>query len=316
MPTCQLTNQQLKSSNQLDMHRSGFVNIIGRPNVGKSTLMNALVGERMSIITNKPQTTRHRIIGILSGEDYQIVFSDTPGIIQDPSYKMQQMMNNFVSTSFEDADLVLFVTEKEEKYQADDPIVQKLLSVEVPLFLVINKVDLAKPEEIMELIQFWNNLIPFTETIPISALQKENTETLFKLILDQLPEGPVYYPKDQLTDRPERFFVSEIIREKILLIYQQEVPYSCEVAIESFKETSTKNGEPLVRISALIFVARKTQKPIIIGKGGSAIKRLGSEARKDIEKFLEQKVFLELHVKVKDNWRDDESLLKSFGYKQ
>lgn len=297
------------------MHKSGFVNIIGRPNVGKSTLMNALVGERMSIITNKPQTTRHRIIGILSGEDHQIVFSDTPGIVRDPSYKMHQMMNSFVNTTFEDADLMLFVTEKDEQYQADDPTIQKLQKVEVPLFLIINKTDLAKPEEIIQLIQFWNKLIPFTETIPISALNKHNTETLFKLILDQLPEGPEYYPKDQLTDRPERFFVSEIIREKILLIYQQEIPYSCEVAVESFKETTTKSGEPLVRISALIFVARKTQKPIIIGKGGSAIKKLGSEARKDIEKFLEQKVFLELHVKVKDNWRDDDRLLKSFGYK-
>lgn len=297
------------------MHKSGFVNIIGRPNVGKSTLMNALVGERMSIITNKPQTTRHRIIGILSGEDYQIVFSDTPGIIRDPSYKMHQMMNSFVNTTFEDADLMLFVTEKEEKYQPDDPTIQKLKKVDLPLFLVINKVDLATQEEIVELIQFWNDLIPFTETIPISALNKQNTEKLFQLILNNLPEGPVYYPKDQLTDRPERFFVSEIIREKILLIYQQEIPYSCEVAIESFKETETKKGEPLVRISAVIYVGRKTQKPIIIGKGGSAIKKLGSAARKDIEKFLEQKVFLELHVKVKDNWRDDERLLKSFGYK-
>lgn len=301
-------------SNEKTVHRSGFVNIIGRPNVGKSTLMNALVGERMSIITNKPQTTRHRIIGILSGDDYQIVFSDTPGIIQDPSYKMHQMMNRFVNTSFEDADLMLFVTEKAEQYQADDPIIQRLREVKIPLFLVINKVDLAQPEEIIELIQFWNDLVPFTETIPISALQKHNTETLFKLILEQLPEGPVYYPKDQLTDRPERFFVSEIIREKILLLYQQEIPYSCEVTVESFKETTTKRGEPLVRISALIFVGRKTQKPIIIGKGGASIKKLGSEARKDIEKFLEQKVFLELHVKVKDNWRDDDRLLKSFGY--
>lgn len=296
------------------MHKSGFVNIVGKPNVGKSTLMNALVGERMSIITNKPQTTRHRIIGILSGDDYQIVFSDTPGIIDSPSYKMHQKMNSFVNTTFEDADLMLFVTEKDEKYKADDPIIEKLKAVEVPLFLVINKVDLAKPEEVIELIQFWNDLVPFKETIPISALNKDNTETLFELIKKYLPEGPEYYPKDQLTDRPERFFVSEIIREKILLLYQQEIPYSCEVAVESFKETTTNSGEPLVRISALIFVGRKTQKPIIIGKGGTSIKKLGSEARKDIEKFLEQKVFLELHVKVKDNWRDSDNLLKSFGY--
>lgn len=296
------------------MHKSGFVNIIGRPNVGKSTLMNALVGERMSIITNKPQTTRHRIIGIVSDEDYQIVFSDTPGIIRDPSYKMHEAMNRFVNTTFEDSDVMLFVTETQEQYADDDPVIFKLKKVKTPLFLVINKIDKSAPEDIANLIKVWNERANFTETIPISALHKTNTEKLFQLILENTPEGPVYYPKDQLTDKPERFFVSEIIREKILLLYKQEVPYSCEVVIESFKEVKTKKGEDLVRISALIFVARKTQKAIIIGKAGSAIKKLGTEARKSIETFLESKVFLELHVKYKDNWRDDERLLRNFGY--
>jgi GTP-binding protein Era len=296
------------------MHKSGFVNIIGRPNVGKSTLMNALVGERMSIITNKPQTTRHRIIGIVSAEDHQVVFSDTPGIIRDPAYKMHEAMNRFVNMTFEDADVMLFVTEPAEDYEDDDPVIFKLQKVEVPLFLVINKTDTVEPEAIMKLIQLWNKRIKFTETIPIAALHKTNTDKLFELILANIPEGPVYYPKDQLTDKPERFFVSEIIREKILMFYQQEIPYSCEVEIESFKETQTKAGEPLVRITAIIYVARKTQKAIIIGKAGSAIKKLGTEARKSIETFLEKKVFLEMHVKYKDNWRDDERTLRGFGY--
>ncbi|HHH49824.1 MAG TPA: GTPase Era [Saprospiraceae bacterium] len=296
-------------------HKSGFVNIIGRPNVGKSTLMNALVGERMSIITNKPQTTRHRIIGILSDDDYQIVFSDTPGIIESPAYKMQNAMNSFVNTSFEDADIMLFVTELAEKYTAEDPIIRRLKNIKVPLFLVINKIDLATGDEILQLIKTWNDRIPFQETIPISALNKINTDTLLKLIIDNIPEGPVYYPKDQLTDKSERFFVSEIIREKILILYRQEIPYSCEVIVDTFKKTKTKKGEDLVRIHATIFVARKTQKPILIGKNGMAIKKLGTEARKSIESFLEQKVFLELHIKVKENWRNDERMLKHFGYK-
>ncbi|MFK8006947.1 MAG: GTPase Era [Saprospiraceae bacterium] len=298
------------------MHKSGFVNIIGRPNVGKSTLMNALVGERMSIITNKPQTTRHRIIGIVSDEDYQVVFSDTPGVVRDPAYKMHVAMNRFVDTTFKDGDVMLFLTEPNEHYTEDDPIIQKLKKMEVPIFLVINKIDTVKDKTVMELIQQWNMLVNFTETVPISALEKLNTEKLFEVILSYLKEGPAFYPKDQLTDKPERFFVSEIIREKILQQYQQEIPYSAEVVIESFKETETKNGDPLVRISALIYVARKTQKSIIIGKGGSAIKKLGSAARRDIEVFLESKIFLELFVKVKDNWRDDDRFLKQFGYNQ
>ncbi len=296
------------------MHRSGFVNIIGRPNVGKSTLLNALVGERMSIITAKPQTTRHRIIGIVNDEDYQIVFSDTPGIIQDPSYGMQKAMNSFVKSTFEDADLMLFVTEDSEKFEEDDPIVKRLKTAEMPLYLIINKIDISTPEATIALIDSWRKRIDFAEVFPISALKQQNTEELLQNIIAKLPEGPAYYPKDQFTDKPERFFVSEIIREKILLLYEQEVPYSCEVLVESFKEGESRSG-PLTRISAVIFVARKTQKPIIIGKGGSAIKKLGTLARKDIEKFLEKKVFLELFVKVKENWRDDERYLRQFGYK-
>lgn len=293
-------------------HKSGFVNIIGRPNVGKSTLMNALVGERMSIITNKPQTTRHRIIGIVSDDDYQIVFSDTPGIIKDPAYKMQSAMNAFVEGSFEDADIMLFLTDPLEKYEDDDPIIEKLKKVNVPLFLVLNKVDIAKPEDLIQLIQTWNKRVKFAEIFPISALKKHNTDELIKYIIKYLPEGPVYYPKDQLTDKSERFFVSEIIREKILKRYKQEIPYSCEVLVESFKVDPKR---PLVRIRANIFVSRKTQKSIIIGKDGSKIRSLGIDSRKDIEKFIEKQVHLELHVKVKEGWRDDEDMLKNFGYK-
>ncbi|MDX1667119.1 MAG: GTPase Era [Saprospiraceae bacterium] len=298
------------------MHKSGFVNIIGRPNVGKSTLMNALVGERMSIITAKPQTTRHRIIGILSGEDFQIVFSDTPGFIDDPTYKMQEIMNRFVHSTFEDADLMLFVTEPGEDYEPDDALIKRLqsLSKAVPLFLVINKVDLIEKEEIEKVREKWASMVDFAEIQPISALHRARTDQLLERILEYLPEGPVYYPKDQLTDRPERFFVSEIIREKILLLYHQEIPYSCEVIVVEFKETETGRGEPLVRIRANIYVARKSQKAILIGKNGSAIKQLGTEARKDIETFLQKKVFLELHVKVRENWRDDDRTLRHFGY--
>jgi len=296
------------------MHRSGFVNIIGRPNVGKSTLLNALVGERMSIITNKPQTTRHRIIGILSGDDFQIVFSDTPGIIRDPAYRMHRVMNAFIRTTFEDADLMLFLTDPTETYSIDDPVIEQLRAVEAPLLLVINKTDLAAPATINAISKQWNDWVNFTETVPIAALHHANTDHLLEIILQCLPEGPEYYPKDQLTDRPERFFVSEIIREKILLQYHQEVPYHTEVIVDDFKDTTTKDGTPLARIHATIFVGRKTHKAILIGKGGEAIKALGSEARKDIETFLQRKVFLELHVKIKPDWRDDERMLKHFGY--
>jgi len=296
------------------MHKSGFVNIIGRPNVGKSTLMNALVGERMSIITSKPQTTRHRIIGIVSEEDYQLVFSDTPGIVVEIGYKMHEAMNRFVASTFKDSDVMLFVTDKYDKYEEDGPTVTRLKQLKVPLFLVINKTDQSSDEEITALIKKWNNWIDFKETVPISALNKTNTDKLLELILENTPEGPVYYPKDQLTDKPERFFVSEIIREKILQQYKKEVPYSCEVIVDSFKVDKTNKGEDITRIEAHIYVNRKTQKPIIIGKGGSAIKKLGIEARKDIETFLNTKVYLELYVKIKENWRDNDRVLKSFGY--
>ncbi len=295
----------------MSKHQSGFVNIIGRPNVGKSTLMNALVGEKMSIITNKPQTTRHRIIGIVDDDNYQIVFSDTPGIIKDPIYKMHESMNQFVWGSFEDADLIIFMSDIGEKYEKDDEIIAKLNNVKVPLFLVLNKTDIHEEIYILEKIKWWNELVSFTETIPISALNKFNTDTLFNLIIKNLPEGPKYYPSNQLTDKTERFFVSEIIREKILQLYREEIPYSCEVIVEYFQ---AGKGKDITRISASIYVMRETQKYILIGKKGSAIKKLGIEARKDIEKFLEEKIFLELRVKVKDNWRDDEKTLKHFGY--
>ncbi len=293
------------------MHKSGFVNIIGRPNVGKSTLMNALVGERMSIITNKPQTTRHRIIGIVSGEDHQVVFSDTPGIIRDPAYKMHEAMNRFVDGTFRDADVMLFVTDTLERYDDDDPVFAKLKSAKVPVFLLINKIDLVTDLQVAQLIQTWAKRFKFDEFFPISALKKLNTKDLFKHILKNMPEGPVYYPKDQLTDKPERFFVSEIIREKILMHYQQEIPYSCEVVVDTFKEDEKQR---LMRIHATIYVMRKTQKSILIGKNGASIKRVGIDARKDIEAFVEKKVFLQLFVKVRENWRDNEQSLKRFGY--
>lgn len=294
-------------------HKSGFVNIIGNPNVGKSTLMNALLGERMSIITNKPQTTRHRIIGIWNDDDYQIVFSDTPGIIHDPHYKMQVSMNHYAFSAFEDADLLIYMTDTIEKPEMTDKLKAKLKKLDVPVYLLINKVDISNQPKVMEIIEYWNNEFPFTKVYPISALEKVGIDHILEDIKSILPEAEPYYPKDQLTDKSERFFVSEIIREKILMQYHQEIPYSCQVIIEQFKEGESRSGR-IIRISADIFVSRPTQKSIIIGKGGEKIKRLGMEARKDIEAFLEEKVFLELRVKVKENWRDDERTLKYFGY--
>lgn len=294
-------------------HLSGFVNIIGKPNVGKSTLMNALVGERMSIITNKPQTTRHRIIGIVNDENSQIIFSDTPGFISDPSYEMQENMNAFVNSTFDDADVMLFVVDVTQLQEKDNPLIEKLQKVKVPLFLVLNKVDLIPEDVLLSEIAFWKTKAAFTEILPISALKKEGTEKLFNTVLSCMKEGPAYYPKDQFTDRPERFFISEIIREKILLLYHQEIPYSCEVIVDSFKEDPNRK---LVRMHATIYVSRKSQKGIIIGKNGFAIKQLGIDSRKDIETFLESQVFLQLFVKVRDNWRNDERMLKSFGYKK
>ena len=282
--------------------------------MGKSTLLNALIGEKLSIITHKPQTTRHRILAIINEDDYQIVFSDTPGIIEDPGYKMQNAMNRSAYSTLEDADVLLFMTEIVDRPAIEPKLAKQISGLDVPVFLILNKIDLVKDiNECKDHIEAWSQLIDFNKVFMISALKEQNTTELLEEITSSLPESPPYYPKDQFTDRSERFFVSEIIREKILLLYHQEIPYSCEIIVESFKEKESKKG-PIIHISANIIVSRKTQKSIVIGKKGSAIKKLGSEARKDIEAFLESPVFLELHVKVKEKWRDDERYLKSYGY--
>lgn len=296
-------------------HKSGFVNIIGNPNVGKSTLMNVLSGEKMSIITSKPQTTRHRILGLLSEDDYQIVFSDTPGIIDSPQYGMQTSMNKFAWSSFEDADILLMVTDIFEKYSGEEKIIKALNATNTPKFLIINKIDLDKDGMADATASFWEGVVTFDEIFFISAQNKTNTDTLFSKIIENLPEGPPYYPKDEISDKSERFFASEIIREKILLHYKQEVPYSCEVFITRFKEEE-KNGEPLLMIYADIIVDRKSQKPIIIGRNGEAIKKLGIASRADLEQFFGKHVFLDLNVKIKENWRNDDRLLKQFGYNE
>lgn len=295
-------------------HRSGFVNIIGNPNVGKSTLMNALVGEKMSIITPKPQTTRHRIIGLISGEDFQIVLSDTPGTIQDPNYKMQNAMNHFAYSVFEDADVVLFVTELDELYDGTERVFDKLRNTKVPKILVINKIDKAKSQDKLNaLIKEWTKEIEFDEVFLISALEGTGVKDLMKKIKSLLPEGPAYYPKDQLSDKPQRFFISEIVREKILHLYHQEIPYASEVIIDRYEET-TLNGEAFTKIYADIYVMRRSQKQIVIGKKGESIKKLGIEARKSIEAYLGNRIYLELYVKIKEKWRDSDQMLKSFGY--
>ncbi len=306
--------KQQTTNNEQPKHRSGFVNIIGRPNAGKSTLMNALVGERMSIITHKPQTTRHRIIGILTGDDFQIVFSDTPGYVKTPNYKMHQAMNRSVEGTVEDADLMLFVFDLTEELEDDNPVIEVLKKTEVPILLILNKNDLVAEQRAQDVTGWWRKRIPVTDAISLSALKAPNAAGLLEKIISYLPEGEPYYPPDQLTDRPERFFVSEIIREKILILFSDEIPYSTEVAVEDFKESKTNAGEDIARIRASIFVMRDTQKAIILGKGGSAIKKLGSMARMDLERFLKTKVFLELTVKVRDNWRDDDNALQKFGY--
>ncbi len=294
--------------------RTGFVNIIGRPNAGKSTLMNALVGERMSIITHKPQTTRHRIIGILTGENFQMVFSDTPGYVKTPTYKMHLAMNKFVEGTVEDADLMLFVFDLTEELEDDNPVIEVLKKVEVPIVLVLNKKDLVADQRAEDVTGWWKKRIKVADSIAISALKGNESKMLLEKIVAYLPEGDPYYPTDQLTDRPERFFVGEIIREKIMMLYTDEIPYSSEVSIESFQDSTTTKGEAIARINATIYVMRETQKAIILGKGGAAIKKLGTHARADIERFLQTKVFLELTVKVRDNWRDDENALQRFGY--
>lgn len=294
-------------------HKSGFVNIIGEPNVGKSTLLNALLGEKLSIITNKPQTTRHRIIAIINTDEYQIVFSDTPGIINEPHYKMQEAMNTFAYSALDDADILMYLVDVTNPPIIPEEIKTKVDKVNCPKFLVLNKIDLSSQKEIKQLSDWWSSELPSFKQVAISALEKVGTDELLKLIVDHLAEGPPYYPKDQFTDKSERFFVSEIIREKILKLYHQEIPYSCEVVITSFKEDASRKDK-LIRIGAEIIVNRKTQKSIIIGKGGMSIKQLGIEARKDIEAFVERKVYLELHVRVKEKWRDDDRTLKSYGY--
>jgi GTP-binding protein Era len=293
--------------------KSGFVNIIGRPNAGKSTLLNALVGEKMVIVSPKPQTTRHRIFAILNRENCQIVFSDTPGMIRDPRYRMQEKMNRFVEGTFEDADLFLMVVTPEEEYEAGDPVFEKFRNARCPVYLVINKMDESRQDILLGLVEKWKELHPFDAIYITSALHQFNTKELLEDIIGTLPEGPPYYPDDQISDRSERFFASEIIRENIMTLYAQEIPYSCEVAIESFKETTSKNG-PLLRIQAVIYVSRESQKPIVIGKQGKMLKELGISSRKGLEDFFQMQVFLELFVKVKENWRDDDKSLRQFGY--
>jgi len=297
----------------MDTHKSGFVNIIGNPNVGKSTLMNAMVGEKMSIITSKPQTTRHRIFGLLNSDDYQIVFSDTPGIIDQPQYGMQKSMNKFAFSSFEDADVLLFMTDIFEKYTGEEPVINHLKAHDTPKFLVINKIDIVKDDKADNVAKFWEEHVEFDEIFFISAQNKVNTDSLLEKIVALLPICPPYYPKDILSDKPERFFVSEIIRENILNLYKQEVPYSTEVVVTRFKEEA-KNDKPLLKIYADIYVERRSQKPILIGKGGEAIKKLGIASREAIEEFFGMHTFLDLNVKIKEGWRDDERTLKHFGY--
>ncbi len=296
-------------------HRSGFVNILGRPNMGKSTLLNALVGEKMSIITSKPQTTRHRIIGILNGEDFQIVFSDTPGFIDEPAYQMHKMMNSFITSSFDDADIILFITDPFETLNEEHNLIKRISMHPSPALLIINKKDLLTPDALESRKSQLSALLPDRKIHAVSALRGDGIEDLMKDIASMLPEGPAFYPKDQLTDRPERFFVSEIIRGKILELYRDEIPYTCEIGIDSFTEGDSNKG-PITRIGAIIYTMDERKKSILLGKGGMAIKQLGTEARTEIEAFLDKRVFLDLAVKVKDNWRDDDQSLKTFGYQQ
>ncbi|MGB0884211.1 MAG: GTPase Era [Flavobacteriales bacterium] len=289
-------------------HKSGFVNIVGNPNVGKSTFMNALLGEKLSIITSKAQTTRHRIFGIYNDDDYQIVFSDTPGIIK-PSYALQANMMQFAQSTLKDADVLLFMTTCKEKTLKDEAFFERIAKLNVPVLVLINKIDVSEQGELEEAVQHWKTQLPNAEIFPLSALENFNTQEVLDRVKALLEEGPAYFDKDAITDKPERFFISEIIREKVLLNYHKEIPYSVEVEIESFKE-----DEKIVRIAAILYVARDSQKGIIIGHKGRDIKRLGTQARIDIEKFLNKKVFLETFVKVNKNWRENENQLKRFGY--
>ncbi|MGB5821486.1 MAG: GTPase Era [Saonia sp.] len=290
------------------MHKAGFVNIIGNPNVGKSTLMNAFVGEKLSIITSKAQTTRHRILGIVNGDDFQVILSDTPGIIK-PAYELQSSMMDFVKSAFEDADVLLYMVEIGEKALKDEKFFDKIKNSKIPVLLLLNKIDTSEQEILEEQIQYWQQQVPMAELHPISALQNFNVREVFERIIELLPEAPPFYPKDQLTDKPERFFVNETIREKILKHYKKEIPYSVEIETEEFFE-----DEKIIRMRSVIMVERDSQKGIIIGHRGSALKRVGVEARKDLEKFFDKQIHLELYVKVNKNWRSNPNQLKRFGY--
>ena len=289
-------------------HRAGFVNIIGNPNVGKSTLMNALVGEKLSIVTAKAQTTRHRIMGIVNTDDFQIVYSDTPGILK-PNYRLQKNMMNFVDTAIGDADIILYVTDTVEKADKHDEYIAKLQKVDCPVVLVINKIDISDQPKVMELMAWWKEQLPKAEIIPASAQERFNLESIMDAVVSRLPVAPPWFDKDAFTDRNLRFFASEIIREKILLNYSQEIPYSCEVVVEAFKE-----GAERYEISAVIYVMRDSQKGILIGKGGSALKKTGTEARLEMEDFFQKKVFLQIYVKVDPDWRESRRELRKFGY--
>ena len=290
-------------------HRSGFVNILGNPNVGKSTIMNALVGEKLSIITSKAQTTRHRIMGIVNGDDFQIVYSDTPGILK-PRYKLQESMMTFVNIALTDADIILYVTDVTEKTEDESGYTARIRESGIPVIVAINKIDLSNQLDLERIAAIWEKKFPGSPVIPVSALKRFNLDTLLNAVTSKLPEGAPYFPKDQLTDKYERFFASEIIREKILMNYQKEIPYSAEVEIESFKEE-----ESIIRIRALIHVTRDSQKGIVIGHKGEKLKKTGTEARLDMEEFFGKKVFLELYVKVTKDWRDKPQELKRFGYR-
>ncbi|KAA1245403.1 GTPase Era [Aquimarina sp. RZ0] len=289
-------------------HKAGFVNIIGNPNVGKSTLMNAFVGEKLSIITSKAQTTRHRILGIVNGDEFQVILSDTPGIIK-PAYELQESMMGFVKSAFEDADVLIYMVEIGEKELKDEAFFNKITSSKIPVFLLLNKIDKSNQDQLEEQVQFWAQKVPNAELYPISALENFNVKEVFDRIVELLPDSPPFYPKDQLTDKPERFFVNEAIREKILMHYKKEIPYSVEVETEEFVE-----DEKIIRIRSVIMVERDSQKGIIIGHKGSALKRVGTEARITLEKFFGKQIHIELFVKVNKNWRNNERQLKRFGY--
>jgi GTP-binding protein Era len=291
-------------------HKAGFVNIIGNPNVGKSTLMNALVGERLSIITSKAQTTRHRILGIVNGDDFQIIFSDTPGIIK-PAYELQNSMMNFVKSAFEDADVLIYMVEIGEKDLKDEDFFNKIIYSKIPVLLLLNKIDKSNQEQLEEQVDFWKEKVPNATVIPISALENFNVETVFNTIKELLPVSPAYYPKDSLTDKPERFFVNETIREKILMNYEKEIPYAVEIETEEFLE-----DENIIRIRSVIMVERETQKGIIIGHKGGALKKVGMQSRADLEKFFGKQIHIELYVKVNKDWRSSSFQLRRFGYNQ